>query len=209
MAIPPAQVPRAQWPVLACVAGLLALATAFLPFGVGLIAVVLAAVGIAAGIAALVRAMPARHPGTAATGIVTSSVAIVLAIVMAVIYQTGTEIVDTRSVEPGWLHSTDNTDEVLREQLRVSFGVVDPGEKWLLPAKLTNRLDRAATFHFVVAGFRGHTEIARDTAYVTLAAKATQHTGMFSRYLFKEWQITQLRKAHFRVIEATTYWSTG
>jgi uncharacterized membrane protein len=213
MAIPPhglrpaSTVSGRRWPILACTAGLMALAAAFLPFGVGLVAVVFAGVGIAAGIAATTRATPAGHAGLAGIGAAMSATAIVVAVVMAAVYQTGTDV-DARPTAAGSLGVTDNLDEILRNQLRVSFGKIEPTGWTLLPVTATNKLDRGASFHLVVAGFVGDTEIARDTEFLTLAPKTTQHVRMFHRYRIDKRQIAQLRKAHFRVVDASTFWHT-
>ncbi|MEZ0364761.1 hypothetical protein ACAG26_13795 [Mycobacterium sp. pUA109] len=202
----PAPAVGAHWPIVACVAGLLALAAAFLPFGIGLIAVAFAGVGGAAGIAARVHGAPRR--GLAVAGVSTSALAIVIAGVTVAVYHPGTDPAASHDSESSWIGSTSNTDEILRDYLRVSFGAIDPAGSSLLPVTLTSTLDRAASAHVVVAGFIGGREIARDTDFVTLAGKATQRVGMFYRYLNED-RIPQLRKAQFRVVEATLYWHTG
>lgn len=203
----PILAPGARWAILAGVAGLVALAVAFLPFGAGLIAIVFASVGLAAGVAAKVRNTP--HPRLAVTGIITSALAIVLAAAMVAVYHTGTDTVDARSVGSSWAGFSDNTDEIVRDHLRVDFGQVDPAERALLPVTLTSKLERSAKFHIVVAGFVRGKEIARDTEFVTLAAKASQHVTMFHRYSIDARQRLRLPRAHFRVVEATIFWHTG
>lgn len=202
---PPA--PGARWAILAGVAGLVALAVAFLPLGAGLIAVAFAGVGLAAGIAAKVRNTP--HPLLAVTGIISSVLAIVLAAVMVAVYHTGTDPVDTRSGGSSWVEFSDNTDEIVRDHLRVDFGKVDPAERALLPVTLTSQLERSAKFHIVVAAFVRGKEIARDTEFVTLAAKAREHVTMFHRYSIDAGQRLRLPRANFRVVEATMFWHTG
>ncbi|PQM46908.1 hypothetical protein C1Y40_02903 [Mycobacterium talmoniae] len=127
---------------------------------------------------------------------------------MVAVYLPGADPADSADTESGWMASTSNTDEILRDYLRVSFGAIDPAGSSLLPVTLTSRLDRAASIHLVVAGFVGNREIARDTDFVTLAGQATQRVAMFYAYLNED-RIPQLQKAHFRVVEAAIYWHTG
>lgn len=195
-----------RWPILAGVAGATAIATAFLPWGAGLIAVVFAGIGLAAGIAAVTR--HTAHRGLAVAGLTMSVVAVVAAVVLVAIHPTGTES-DAQAVDTGWIASTDNVDEILRDQLSVEFGALNPAGSSLLPVTLTSKLDRGARFSVVVAGFVRGREIARDTEYLTLAAGATQHAAIFSRYRFDTGARMQLRKAHFRVVAATTLWHPG